>query len=33
LIHQGQAYPIPVRHQGADVMLSDISDLLAESQA
>ena len=33
LIHQGQAYPIPVRHQGADVMLSDIADLLAESQA
>ena len=33
LIHQGQAYPIPVRHQGADVMLSDISDLFAESQA
>ena len=33
LIHQGQAYPIPVRHQGADVMLGDISDLLAEPQA
>ena len=33
LIHQGQAYPIPVRHQGADVMLSDIADLLAKSQA
>ena len=33
LIHQGQAFPIAVRHQGADVMLGDISDLLAEPQA
>lgn len=32
LIHQGKAFPIPVRHQGADVMLGDISDLLSESQ-
>ena len=30
LVHQGEAFPIAVRHEGADVMLADITDLLAE---
>jgi len=33
LIHNGEAFPIPVRHQGAESMLEDITDLLAEPNA
>jgi putative protein-disulfide isomerase len=33
LIHNGEAFPIPVRHQGAEAMLEDITDLLAEPNA
>ena len=30
LVHQEEAFPIAVRHQGADAMLADITGLLAE---
>jgi putative protein-disulfide isomerase len=33
LIHNGEAFPIPVRHKGAEAMLEDITDLLAELNA
>jgi putative protein-disulfide isomerase len=33
LILNGEAYPIPVRHQDAEAMLEDITDLLAEPNA
>jgi putative protein-disulfide isomerase len=33
LLHNGEAFPIAVRHQGTDVMLEDITDLLAEPNA
>ncbi len=33
LVHRGEAFPIAVRHQGADAMLADINDLLAEPNA
>jgi putative protein-disulfide isomerase len=33
LIHNGEAFPIPVRHQGAEAMLEDITDLLAKPNA
>ena len=33
LVHRGEAFPIAVRHQGADAMLADITDLLAEPNA
>ena len=33
LVHQEEAFPIAVRHQGADAMLADITDLLAEPNA
>ncbi len=33
LVHRGEAFPIAVRHQGADAMLADITDLLAEPSA
>ena len=33
LLHNGEAFPIAVRHQGTDDMLEDITDLLAEPNA
>ena len=33
LILNGEAFPIPVRHQDAEAMLEDITDLLAEPNA
>ena len=33
LVHNGEAFPIPVRHQDAEAMLEDITDLLAEPNA
>ncbi|CAI8408934.1 MAG: DsbA family protein [Oceanospirillales bacterium TMED33] len=33
LIHKGEAFPIAVRHRGADAMLQDLTDLLAEPNA
>ena len=30
LVHQEEAFSVSVRHQGADAMLADITDLLAE---
>jgi putative protein-disulfide isomerase len=33
LLHNREAFPIAVRHQGTDAMLEDITDLLAEPNA
>lgn len=33
LIHQGEAFPIAIRHHGAPAMLEDINDLMAEPNA
>ena len=33
LIHKGEAFPISIRHGGAELMLEDINDLLVDRQA